>query len=88
MDDFQLIRFALDNVRVPEIAANAREALDRVIRGRARLDPDSADGRAYERGRRRTNDARSQRYETSPGPRSAMLDGLNSNQTRPGGPGS
>ena len=69
MDDFQLIRFALDNVRVPEIAANAQEALDRIIQGRARVDPDSADGRAYERARRRTNDARSHRYETSPGRR-------------------
>ena len=29
MDDFQLIRVALDNMRVPEIAANAEQALDR-----------------------------------------------------------
>ena len=69
MDDFQLIRFALDNVRVPEIAASAREALDRIIQGRARIDPDSPDGRTNERARRRRNDARSQRYEPSPGPR-------------------
>jgi hypothetical protein len=68
MDDFQLIRVALDNVRVPEIAANAREALDRIIQGRARIDLDSPDGRTYQRARRRRNDARSQRYEPSPGP--------------------
>lgn len=53
MDDFMLVRFALDNVRVPEIAATAQEALDRIIQGRPSVDPDSDDGRAYERGQRR-----------------------------------
>ena len=51
MDDLMLVRFALDNVRVPEIAATAQEALDRIVQGRARIDPGSRDGRAYERAR-------------------------------------
>jgi hypothetical protein len=53
MDDFMLIRFALDNVRVPEIAATAQEALDRIIQGKAIVDRDTPDGRALERGLRR-----------------------------------
>ena len=57
MDDFMLVRFALDNVRVPEIAATASEALDRIIQGRAHVDPDTPDGRSYERARRRRNEA-------------------------------
>ena len=57
MDDLMLIRFALDNVRVPEIAATAREALDRLVQGRATVDRDSPDGRALERARRRRDAA-------------------------------
>lgn len=57
MDDLMLIRFALDNVRVPEIAATAQEALDRLIQGRAVVDRDSQDGRAFERARRRRDAA-------------------------------
>ena len=52
MDDFMIVRFALDNVRVPEIAATAQEALDRIIQGRPAFDPDSDDGRVYEAQRR------------------------------------
>ena len=44
MDDFMLLRFALDNVRVREIAETAREALERIIRGRPVVDPDSLTG--------------------------------------------
>ena len=57
MDDFMLIRFALDNVRVPEIAATAQEALDRIIQGKAIVDRDTPDGRAFERARRRRDAA-------------------------------
>lgn len=57
MDDLMLIRFALDNVRVPEIGATAQEALNRLIQGRAIVDRDSPDGRAIERGRRRRDAA-------------------------------
>jgi len=53
MDDFMLVRFALDNVRVPEIAEAAEQALERIIRGRPVLDPDSPDAQAHERARRR-----------------------------------
>ena len=66
MDDFMIVRFALDNVRVPEIGANAQEAFNRIIRGRARIDPDSPDGRAYERARRRRNGVQAQPYQPSP----------------------
>lgn len=57
MDDLMLIRFALDNVRVPEIGATAQEALDRLIQGRAIVDSDSPDGRALDRARRRRDAA-------------------------------
>lgn len=57
MDDLMLIRFALDNVRVPEIAATAREALDRLVQGRAVVDRDSQDGPAFERARQRRDAA-------------------------------
>jgi hypothetical protein len=55
MDDLLMIRFALDNVRPPEIAEGARQALDRLLDGKAVADLDSRDGRRYERlrGRRR-----------------------------------
>ena len=65
MDDFMLVRFALDNVRVPDIAATAQEALDRIIRGRAVVDRDSPDGRAYERARRRDEATRPERQPPS-----------------------
>jgi hypothetical protein len=71
MDDFMLLRFALDNVRVPEIAATASEALDRIIQGRAHIDPDTPDGRSYERARRRRNEAQpsAPAKAATPGPR-------------------
>ena len=40
MDDLLMIRFALDNVRPPEIAEGARQALDRLLD--ARRSPTSA----------------------------------------------
>ena len=49
MDDLLMIRFALDNVRPPEIAEGARQALDRLLDGKAVTDLDSRDGRRYER---------------------------------------
>jgi hypothetical protein len=74
MDDFMLLRFALDNVRVPEIAATASEALDRIIQGRAHIDPDTPDGRSYERARRHRSGAEAPAAEAKvPGPRSSPL---------------
>jgi hypothetical protein len=49
MDDLLMIRFALDNVRPPEIAEGARQALDRLLDGDAVADLDSPDGRRYVR---------------------------------------
>ena len=69
MDDFMLVRFALDNVRVPEIAATAEKALDRIIQGRAVVDPDGPDGRAYERARRRDGATQLGRREPARGSR-------------------
>ena len=65
-----LVRFALDNVRVPEIAGAAEEALERIIQGRPVLDPDSRDAQAYERARRRALDT------TRQPPRTRHLQGL------------
>ena len=45
MDDFLTVRFALDNVHPQELATRAREALERIIDGRAVVDPASEDGR-------------------------------------------
>jgi hypothetical protein len=49
MDDFLLIRFALDNVRPLSLGQDAYAAFDRVLRGDAVGDPDGRDGRSYAR---------------------------------------
>ncbi len=49
MDDFLLIRFALDNVRPLSLGQDAHAAFDRVLRGDAVGDPDGRDGRSYAR---------------------------------------
>jgi hypothetical protein len=49
VDDFLTVRFALDNVHPPELATRAREALERIIDGRAVAEPGSEDGRRYAR---------------------------------------
>ena len=50
MDDFFIVRFALDNVRVPEIAEAAQDAFERIIRGRPIVDRTVlTDGRMSER---------------------------------------
>ena len=49
MDDFLTVRFALDNVHPRELGETAREAMNRILSGEAVADPDSADGRKYER---------------------------------------
>lgn len=49
MDDFMMIRFALDNVHPPSLGEGARAAFDRVLNGVAMGDVDSPDGRAYAR---------------------------------------
>ena len=65
MDDVMLVRFALDNVRVPEIAATAQEAFDRIIRGQAVVDRDRPD--AFERtGRPRDEAAPTAAYRSHP----------------------
>ena len=59
MDDFLMIRFALDNVHPADLGEGARKAFDRVLSGEAIADPDSGDGRQYERLRgmaRRSNE--------------------------------
>ena len=52
MDDVMMMRFALDNVHLSEIAEPARRALDRRLDGEAFVDLDSPDGRRYEQLRR------------------------------------
>lgn len=52
MDDFLMIRFALDNVRPRSLAEAARDAFDRVLDGQAIADDDSRDATKYERLRR------------------------------------
>jgi len=49
MDDFMMIRFALDNVHPPSIGEGARAAFDRVLNGEAMGDRDTRDGRSYAR---------------------------------------
>lgn len=49
MDDFLMIRFALDNVHPTELGEGARKAFDRVLSGEANADTESRDGRKYER---------------------------------------
>ena len=49
MDDFLMIRFALDNVRPRSLGEGARAAFDRVLNGEAMSDGDSRDGRSYAR---------------------------------------
>jgi hypothetical protein len=49
MDDFLLIRFALDNVHPPSLGECARAAFDRMINGEAVADTDSRDGKSYAR---------------------------------------
>ena len=56
MDDFLMIRFALDNVRPTELGEVARKAFERVLSGEAIADPESRDGRKYERLRGRSSD--------------------------------
>lgn len=51
MDDFMIVRFALDNVRPPEIALKAMEAFDRIVDGRAVGDTESVDWARYMRSR-------------------------------------
>ena len=49
MDDFLLIRFALDNVHPPSLGEGARAAFDRVLNDEAIGDADSRDGKSYAR---------------------------------------
>ena len=51
MDDFMLVRFALDNVHPPEIALKAMEAFDRIVEGKAVGDAGSVDWTSYARAR-------------------------------------
>ncbi|HET9309888.1 MAG TPA: hypothetical protein VFP41_01520 [Actinomycetota bacterium] len=59
MDDFMKVRFALDNVRPPEVAEAAAKAFDRILEGEPIADADSPDRKRYEEARtgvRRTED--------------------------------
>ena len=49
MDDFLMIRFALDNVRPRSLGESAHAAFDRVLNGEAMGDGDTRDGRSYAR---------------------------------------
>ena len=49
MDDFLMIRFALDNVHPPSLGEGARAAFDRLLNGEAMGDADSRDGKSYAR---------------------------------------
>lgn len=49
MDDFLMIRFALDNVYPRSLGEGARSAFDRVLNGDALADAHSRDGRKYAR---------------------------------------
>ena len=49
MDDFLMIRFALDNVHPRSLGEGARAAFDRVLNGEAMGDADSRDGMSYAR---------------------------------------
>ena len=49
MDDFLMIRFALDNVHPRSLGEGARTAFDRVLNGEAMGDADSRDGKSYGR---------------------------------------
>lgn len=47
MDDFLMIRFALDNVHPRSLGEGARAAFERVLTGEAVGDADARDGRSY-----------------------------------------
>ena len=49
MDDFRMIRFALDNVHPRSLGEGARTAFDRVLKGEAMGDADSSDAKSYAR---------------------------------------
>ena len=49
MDDFLMIRFALDNVRPRSLGESAHAAFERVLNGEAMGDRDTRDGRSYAR---------------------------------------
>ena len=51
MDDFMIVRFALDNVRPPEIALKAMEAFDCIVNGSGVGDTESVDWARYRRSR-------------------------------------
>ena len=49
MDDFLMIRSALENVHPRSVGEGARAAFDRVLNGEAVANADSRDGRRYDR---------------------------------------
>jgi hypothetical protein len=71
MDDFLMIRFALDNVHPSSLGEGARAAFDRVLNGEAIGDADSRDGKSYARlrGNRRLHGVSNARVTSQRPPR-------------------
>ena len=79
MDDFLIIRFALDNVRPRSLGESAHAVFDRVLNGEAMGDGDTRDGRSYAR-LRATRAGRIHGVTT--GPRATVAEGRRASARR------